>query len=124
MTADQIVVLIVFVYMLLKSYSGGVGGKFIIFTCIIVFISSAFGPFYLPWNKPKYTFGDCITPTDPIASWYGEFAMVREYDLASIFGPREDQYILKFERYNSNTNEFSRRVIEPITVLVGFENCL
>ncbi len=67
------------------------------------------------FDQPKYKLGDCITPTDPISSWYGEYARVDDFSGSA--------YVLWFPNYKSNTAIFMKTIIESDTKKVKGTNC-
>ncbi|EID0695623.1 TPA: hypothetical protein ACMDT1_003447 [Vibrio parahaemolyticus] len=68
----------------------------------------------------KYQRGDCITPTKPTYSWYGEYAKVEAY--SSVDGFSGKNYILLFPNYLASAAVFSSN-IEKDTKKVSSEKC-
>lgn len=68
----------------------------------------------------KYKIGDCITPTDPTYTWYGEYAEVKAF--SEIEGYRGKSYVLEFRYYNS-TNSLFDQSVEEFTEKVSRKNC-
>ncbi len=69
----------------------------------------------------KYESGDCITPTDPFSSWYGQYARVEAFGKVPDYEGKA--YTLEFPNYNSASKHFTKD-IEFDTKAVGLENCL
>ncbi len=74
-------------------------------------------------NDPKYAIGQCITPTDPNASWHNEYAVVKDYG-TSLRMDNVYVYTLEFPNYRSETDYFNKQWIESKTLLTRWENCL
>jgi len=74
-----------------------------------------------PSDEGKYKRGDCITPTDPLYSWHGEYALVDAYSRIEGFG-KEKRYILTFPRSGSGTSIYDKD-IELKTLKVSIELC-
>ena len=91
--------------------------KILTLSLVLVFIGCSW-----LFDQPKYELGDCITPTDPISSWYGEYARVDD------FVPKSKDfsgsaYVLWFPNYKSNTALFRKAFIESDTKKVNPTNC-
>jgi len=71
-------------------------------------------------DEQKYKAGDCITPTDKMYSWYGQYARVEAY--STIDGYSGKKYILTFPKYISNSSIFDQG-IEGVTIKADNENC-
>ena len=91
--------------------------KILIGSLVLVFIGCSW-----LFDQPKYELGDCITSTDPISSWYGEYARVDD------FVPKSKDfsggaYVLWFPNYKSNTALFRKTFLESDSKKVNGTNC-
>ena len=74
-------------------------------------------------DPPKYQYGDCITPTDTSASWYGEYAKVEAFVIKSQ-GYNGSSYALWFPEYKNSRVLFMKSYIESNTEKVDYlQNC-
>ena len=74
-------------------------------------------------DPPKYEYGDCITPTDPNASWYGEYAKVDAFVIKAK-NIKGSAYALLFPEYDNGDVLFQKSYIEANTKKVDYlQNC-
>ena len=91
--------------------------KKLIFSVLITFVSLSTHAS----ENPKYSRGECITPTDRSYSWFGKHARVEAF--SSIDGFSGENYILAFPDNVSNNSIYGKS-IENNTQLVNKEYCL
>ena len=77
------------------------------------------------FTPSTYQYGDCITPTDKNASWYGEYAKVEAFVKSQwVESFKGNAYVLWFPKYNSLTHVFDKSWIESSTMKVDYlKNC-
>ena len=74
-------------------------------------------------DPPKYEYGDCITPTDLNASWYGEYAKVDGFVIKAK-DTKGSAYALWFPEYENGDVLFQKSYIEANTKKVDYlKNC-
>ncbi len=75
-------------------------------------------------NESKYKIGDCITPTDKSYSWFGYFAKVTGIETgADLLDGNTLMYLLNFRDYDTQSNKYVAKAIEPSTKVVDKVFC-
>lgn len=74
-------------------------------------------------DPPKYEYGDCITPTDPTYTWYGEYAKVEAFVVEGIKGYQSNAYVLNFPNYLTTRNLFIKEIESDTKKVDYLENC-